>query len=91
MRQLSAVVAIGVAAVEIGVVGQQIGGVLAHHHVAVGANDRVGRKGEGDASHELPAGQIDRIGPLVVEFDVLIVVVAADRVIHQFVDDDITD
>ena len=40
---------------------------------------------------ELPAGQIDRVRSLVVKLDVLVVVVAADRVIHQFVDDNVAD
>ena len=91
VREFAAVVAVGVAGVEIGVIGKQIGRVLSHHHVAIGTNERVGRKRVRHSCRELPAGQIDRIGPLVVKFDVLIVVVAADRVIHQFVDHNVAD
>lgn len=89
MRQLAAVVAVSVAGIEIGVTGKQIVDILAHHHIAVGADDRVGWKRERDTGCELPAGQIDTIGPLIIEFNVLIIVVTADRVVHQFVDDDV--
>ena len=72
-----------------GVVGQQMRGILRHHQVAVGRQGRVHRKREADAVDETPAADVHRVEAAIMEFDVLILAGAGDRVVHDFVDDDV--
>src|SRR5580765_5938388 len=87
--EIAAEIAQGVGASQRDVIGQQMGGILGHDQVRVSAQHGVGGKGEINAVAEQPTAEVHRGGSLVVEFDVLVVVVAGNRRVHDFVDDHI--
>ena len=90
VRQLAAIIAHRVTAVQIRILGKYIRQIARHDQITVRCERDI-RKGERDARRELPAGQVHGVCAFVVEFNVLVVVVAADRLVHQFIDDNVTD
>ena len=57
-----------------------------HHQITISRDHGVVWKREADSIAELPTAQVHRARAAVVKFDILVVRIIADRVIHQFVD-----
>ena len=65
--------------------------VLRYDQVGVRSQHRAWRNYEIESVAEFPPAQIHRVRPAIVELDVLVAAVAADRRIHDFIDDDLAD
>ncbi|OQA23974.1 MAG: hypothetical protein BWY59_02396 [Verrucomicrobia bacterium ADurb.Bin345] len=86
-RQVALEVANRVPAVQhAGVIRHQVQRVLRDDEVAARGNRRARGEREGDSLDEPPVVERRRDGPLVVQFHVLVVVIAGDRVVHDLVD-----
>ena len=83
--QMTAKIANGVVRIQIGITHEQVGRVLCHDEVPARRDHRVGGDQVVNAGGESPATDIDGIGALVVELNILFVVVAGDRAVHDFV------
>ena len=66
--------------------GEKVGQVTSHHEVGPGRHHRIGGKRKSDAGSELPAAYVHGAGALVIKFNVLVVIVVGNRVIHDLVD-----
>ena len=80
-----------IGAVEIGILGPQIGRVGRHHVVRPGRHEGVRGEGVTDPRRKLPCPQVDDVGALVEQLNILVGVIARDGVVHQFVDHDVPD
>ena len=84
--QFSAEIADGVRRVELRVVREQISRVASDHQIIARAQRLICRKRPTDAAADFPARQTDGIGSVIEQFNVLRVVAAHERVIHDFVE-----
>ena len=72
-----------------GILRLKVGEAGGDDEVLARAERRGRREGEVHAVDEAPAGEIDRVGAAIVQFDVFLQRVLARRMIHDFVDDDL--
>src|SRR5262245_24875087 len=89
IAQRPAVVSESIAQVELRVAREQVGHVAGNHQVSAGRNGRIGRKIKIDATGYFPSREAHRIGAAIEKLDILIRRIPGQRVIHDFVDDDL--
>ena len=87
--QFAAEISQGVVRVQIGIMGDEIGGVVRNHEIIAGRHRRVGREDVADAGDELPAADVYGAAPFIVQLHISIVDVAGDRFAHDLIDDNV--
>ena len=87
IRERPGIVPNRVVGVQIRIIRHQVRGVLCENKVTVGGEDGIRWKSEIDPVGETPIGQINRVGPRIIKLHELIVVIAGDGFVHNFIDD----
>ena len=77
--------------IDAGMVGEQAGAIGSDHDKSTGRNGRAGREGEVHAVLETPARKVHGGTGPVVELDELVGIVLRDRMVIEFVEDDLFD
>src|SRR5262249_52672382 len=91
MGERSGEISEGTSRVEIGIVRLEAGSIASDRDVLAGGNKSIRGEGKFDSVAERPAGETDGVGATVVKLDELFAVIAGNRMVHQFIDDNVAD
>ncbi len=89
VRKFAAKIAEAIRHGQVRIIGPQFGGVARDHQIVARLHYDAGGEGEADAVGQLPARERHGARAAVVKLDVLKIVVATDRLVHQFIDHDV--